>query len=39
MNLESQTVVFSCNQRTVLIQYCPATYQEETIYGKMQKKP
>ncbi len=38
MNLESQTVIFSCKQRTVL-KNCPANFEEEKIYGKMQKKP
>ena len=37
MNLESQIVIFSCNQRTVKNLSCQ--FQEEKIYGKMQKKP
>ena len=37
MNLESQIVIFSFNQRTVKKLSCQ--FQEETIYGKMQKKP
>ena len=28
-------LLFSCKQRTVLNIGCSATYQEETIYGKM----
>ena len=35
MNLESQIVIFSCNQRTVKKLSCQ--FQEEKIYGKMQK--
>ena len=38
MNLESQIVIFSCNQRTVL-KKLSCQFQEEKIYGKMQKKP
>ena len=37
MNLESQIVIFSCNQRTVKKLYCQ--FQEEKIYGNMQNKP
>ena len=37
MNLESQIVIFSCNQKTVKKLSCQ--FQEEKIYGKMQKKP
>ena len=36
MNLESQIVIFSCNQRTVKKLSCQ--FQEEKIYGKMQKR-
>ena len=35
MNLESQIVIFSCNQRTVKKLSCQ--FQEEKIYGKMQQ--
>ena len=36
MNLESQIVIFSCNQRTVKKLSCQ--FQEEKIYGKTKKK-
>ena len=37
MNLESQIVIFSFNQRTVKKLSCQL--QEEKIYGKIKKKP